>query len=104
MQLNTVPPYYHWSPGLHVNMNSLFEDQTKIKLRLPLPVSATINFAGMVIGPKGQTLRHIEHNTGCTLFVRTLDEPHVLIIGPSQNQVKRAINAIKDITLQYEQS
>ena len=79
--LNTIPAYYHWSPGTYTNMLSLLEDQTKTKDRLPLPQNNNVNYAGMVIGPKGQTLKELEQSTSCILFVRTVDEPHVMIIG-----------------------
>ena len=60
IQLNIVPNYYHWSPGLHINMLNLINDTSKVKYRLPLPKNSNLNFAGMLIGPKGQTLKDME--------------------------------------------
>jgi hypothetical protein len=41
-------------------MLNLINDTSKVKYRLPLPKNSNLNFAGMLIGPKGQTLKDME--------------------------------------------
>ena len=53
LMLNTVQSYYHWCPGLHTNMLKTIDDDKTVKYRMPLPIDPNVNFAGMVIGPKG---------------------------------------------------
>ena len=89
--MNTVPSYYHWNTGLHTNLSRLVSDKDLIKYRVRLPQHPTVNYTGMLIGPKGATLRELEAKTNCSIFVRTMHDSHVLVIGKRVREIKYAV-------------
>ena len=79
---------------------------------LPTDKYPGVNFAGLIIGPKGTTLRRLEEESGCSINIRgigskrderhnpqTDDElrmpQHVYILANDEDKVKRAIEVLE---------
>ena len=82
------------------------------RLFLPTDKYPGVNFAGLIIGPKGATLRRLEEECGCSINIRgigskrderhnaqTSDElrmpQHVYILANDEDKVKRAIEVLE---------
>ncbi|QPG77223.1 hypothetical protein FOA43_004630 [Brettanomyces nanus] len=106
---NTIPGY---------EPPDWFKKNFKIteKLIVPTDKYPDINFVGLLIGPRGNTLRYITKESGAHIGIRgkgsvkmgrisestaakmRLDEPlHCLITGESQQQVQKALKMCQDV-------
>ena len=70
LTLNTTPYYYHWCPSMFPNINSLLQNSKLLKQRVKIPSTDSVNFIGMIIGPKGSCLKSMEERSGCRIFVK----------------------------------
>ncbi|GFY45815.1 splicing factor 1 [Trichonephila inaurata madagascariensis] len=90
------------------------------KVMIPQEEHPDINFVGLLIGPRGNTLKSMEKETGAKIIIRGKgsvkegkvgrkdgqplpgeDEPlHAFVTGNSNESVKRAVNKIRDIIRQ----
>ncbi|KAF8787325.1 Splicing factor 1 like protein [Argiope bruennichi] len=90
------------------------------KVMIPQEEHPDINFVGLLIGPRGNTLKSMEKETGAKIIIRGKgsvkegkvgrkdgqplpgeDEPlHAFVTGNSHESVKKAVNKIKDIIRQ----
>ncbi|XP_030371667.1 splicing factor 1 [Scaptodrosophila lebanonensis] len=90
------------------------------KVLIPQEQYPDINFVGLLIGPRGNTLKAMEKETGAKIIIRGKgsvkegkvgrkdgqplpgeDEPlHAFITAPSQEAVKKAVDKIKDVIRQ----
>ena len=84
--------------------SSSLGDTTKIKKKIYIPKTQGINYVGLLIGPKGTYQKRLEQQSGCKILVRGKgtqkegmppqnddhEEQHVLIIGDTEDNVKRA--------------
>jgi len=52
------------------NMLNLITDADKIKKKIYLPKDTTINYIGLIIGPKGMYQKKLEEQTGCKILIR----------------------------------
>jgi len=86
------------------------------KVMIPQDANPAINFIGLLIGPRGNTLKKMEKETNCKIIIRGKgsvkegkvgrpgfplpgeNEPlHALVTGPSQEDVKNAVKVIEKI-------
>lgn len=52
------------------NINSLLQNSKLLKQRVKIPQTDSVNFIGMIIGPKGSCLKSMEERSGCRIFVK----------------------------------
>ena len=52
------------------NINSLLQNSKLLKQRIKIPQNDSVNFIGMIIGPKGSCLKSMEERSGCRIFVK----------------------------------
>ncbi|XP_046910687.2 LOW QUALITY PROTEIN: splicing factor 1 [Dermatophagoides farinae] len=93
--------------------------QTKIneKVLIPQEEYPDINFVGLIIGPRGNTLKGMERDTGAKIIIRGKgsvkegklarkdgqplpgeDEPlHAFVTGPTQESVMKAVQKINEV-------
>eukprot|EP00126_Sphaerothecum_destruens_P002189 Sdes_comp15633_c0_seq1m4628 len=89
--------------------------QTRIqdKVYVPIDKNPEVNFIGLIIGPRGNTLKKLEKETGAKIMIRgkgsikegkggqniSLDDDrlHALVTGPTEESVKKAVKALNDI-------
>ena len=104
--------------GSHANLENLnptllsaLQDASKIKKKIYLPKNTGVNYIGMLIGPKGLYQKRLEEESGCKILIRGKgsqkegsapqpddeDEQHVLIIGDTSENVRRAQNTIERV-------
>lgn len=87
------------------------------KVFIPAERNPAVNFIGLLIGPRGNTLKRLEKETGCKIIIRGKgsvkegkvgripgqlmpgeDEPlHALITGPTEKEVKIGVKVVGDI-------
>lgn len=87
------------------------------KVFIPADRNPAVNFIGLLIGPRGNTLKRLEKETGCKIIIRGKgsvkegkvgripgqlmpgeDEPlHALITGPTEKEVKKGVEVVRDI-------
>lgn len=77
------------------------------KVYIPVNEHPGRNFVGLIIGPRGNTLRTLEQNTGCKIAIRGKgstkvesgqeDQLHVLIKGPSEQALDNAESQVQKI-------
>lgn len=87
------------------------------KVFIPAERNPAVNFIGLLIGPRGNTLKRLEKETGCKIIIRGKgsvkegkvgrvpgqlmpgeDEPlHALITGPTEKDVKIGVKVVADI-------
>eukprot|EP00794_Sanderia_malayensis_P012113 gene12113-13364_t len=85
------------------------------KVMIPQDANPAVNFIGLLIGPRGNTLKKMEKETGCKIIIRGKgsvkegkgrpgfplpgeNEPlHALVTGPSHEDVKNAVKVIEKI-------
>jgi len=87
------------------------------KVFIPSERNPAVNFIGLLIGPRGNTLKRLEKETGCKIIIRGKgsvkegkvgripgqlmpgeDEPlHALITGPTDAEVKKGVQVVGDI-------
>ncbi|XP_047145048.1 splicing factor 1 isoform X1 [Hydra vulgaris] len=87
------------------------------KVFIPAERNPAVNFIGLLIGPRGNTLRRLEKETGCKIIIRGKgsvkegkvgripgqlmpgeDEPlHALITGPSEKEVRKGVEVVAAI-------
>jgi len=87
------------------------------KVFIPAERNPAVNFIGLLIGPRGNTLKRLESETGCKIIIRGKgsvkegkvgrvpgqlmpgeDEPlHALITGPSPAEVKKGVKVVTEI-------
>jgi len=87
------------------------------KVFIPAEKNPAVNFIGLLIGPRGNTLKRLEQETGCKIIIRGKgsvkegkvgrvpgqlmpgeDEPlHALITGPTAEEVKKGVKVVGDI-------
>jgi len=87
------------------------------KVFIPAERNPAVNFIGLLIGPRGNTLKRLEKETGCKIIIRGKgsvkegkvgripgqlmpgeDEPlHALITGPTEKEVKVGVKVVTDI-------
>lgn len=87
------------------------------KVFIPAERNPAVNFIGLLIGPRGNTLKRLEKETGCKIIIRGKgsvkegkvgrvpgqlmpgeDEPlHALITGPTEEDVKKGKQVVADI-------
>lgn len=89
-------------------------DKTTEKLYIPVQDYPDINFVGLLLGPRGNTLRQLQEESGAKLAIRgkgsvkdgkamdsvsgqTKDELHVLITADSTAMVNKAIKLTNDV-------
>ena len=91
--------------------SSSLGDTTKIKKKIYIPKTQGINYVGLLIGPKGTYQKRLEQQSGCKILVRGKgtqkegmppqnddhEEQHVLIIGDTEDNVKRATYLVEKI-------
>ena len=94
------------------NRNNTYNNQIKkFKKKIFLPNTPGINLVGLLIGPKGIFQRLLEKQSGCKIYVNGKnitkrekyispndnDEANVLIIGDTEEKLKRGVNLVKEI-------
>eukprot|EP01114_Cavostelium_apophysatum_P002867 TRINITY_DN12567_c0_g1_i1.p1 TRINITY_DN12567_c0_g1~~TRINITY_DN12567_c0_g1_i1.p1 ORF type:complete len:330 (-),score=72.47 TRINITY_DN12567_c0_g1_i1:117-1106(-) len=83
------------------------------KIFIPVEKHPGYNFFGLILGPRGGTQKEMEKATGCKISIRGRgsvrdgkvkkfspgdnEDPHVLIIGPTDSQVNKAANMVKEL-------
>ncbi|XP_065062885.1 splicing factor 1-like isoform X2 [Rhopilema esculentum] len=85
------------------------------KVMIPQDANPAINFIGLLIGPRGNTLKKMEKDTNCKIIIRGKgsvkegkgrpgfplpgeNEPlHALVTGPTTEDVKNAVKVIEKI-------
>jgi splicing factor 1 len=75
--------------------------------KIYIPTDNTINYIGLIIGPRGRTQKNIENETQCSIKIcgsgsakikSDQDEPlHVLITGTDSNNVEIAASIIEKL-------
>ena len=104
-------------PNTNTSMFNL-NDNTKIKKKIYIPKQSGINYVGLLIGPKGTYQKRLEQQSGCKILVRGKgtqkegmppqpddhEEQHVLIIGDTEDNVKRAIHLVEKILYADEET
>lgn len=97
--------------NLDATILSALQDSSKIKKKIYLPRQTGVNYIGLIIGPRGLYQKRLEEESGCKILIRGKgsqkegappqpdddDDQHVLIIGDSPENVKKAKNAIERI-------
>eukprot|EP01029_Cantina_marsupialis_P016815 TRINITY_DN376_c0_g2_i1.p2 TRINITY_DN376_c0_g2~~TRINITY_DN376_c0_g2_i1.p2 ORF type:complete len:429 (-),score=91.57 TRINITY_DN376_c0_g2_i1:356-1642(-) len=83
------------------------EDALPLKKRkIMLPENSKINYVGLLIGPKGTTLKHMETQSGCKILVRgkgtensalSNEGLHVVLQSSSQDNLDRGVSLIHDL-------
>lgn len=62
------------NPGLFQNLNpailNALQDSSKIKRRVFLPKNTTVNYIGLLIGPRGLYQKRLEEESGCKILIR----------------------------------
>lgn len=93
------------------NNNKIINEKQTFKKKIYLPNKQGINFVGLLIGPKGIFLRLLEKQSGCKIYINGKsigkreryispndnDEAHVLIVGDSEEKLKRGVRLVEDI-------
>ena len=86
-------------------------DSMKIKKKIYIPKKPGINYVGLLIGPKGTYQKRLQQQSGCKILVRGKgtqkegmpqqpddnEEKHVLIIGDTEENIKRATHLVEKI-------
>jgi len=87
------------------------------KVFIPQERNPAVNFIGLLIGPRGNTLKRLEKETGCKIIIRGKgsvkegkvgripgqlmpgeDEAlHALITGPTEQEVKKGVKVVTEI-------
>jgi hypothetical protein len=97
--------------GINPTLLSALQDSSKIKRKVMLPKNTGVNYIGMLIGPKGLYQKRLEEESGCKILIRGKgsqkegaapqpdddEEQHVLIIGDTPENVRRAQNTVERI-------
>ena len=97
--------------NLNPALLSALQDSSKIKKKIYLPKNTGVNYIGMLIGPKGLYQKRLEEESGCKILIRGKgsqkegsapqpdddDEQHVLIIGDTAENVRRAQNTVERV-------
>ena len=100
------------------NNNNYINDQPKYKNKIYLPQTKGVNLVGLLIGPKGIFQKKLEDRTGCKIYINgknvkkketfvnpyDQDRAHVLIIGYTEEKVRRATNLIENIIFADEKT
>ena len=95
--------------GLNTGVFSMMNDASKIKRKIVLPkdsnfnyTGTSTNYAGLLIGPKGNNQKQLEEKTGCKILMRGKgsqnqtgdaedeEDLHVLVLGDGEAQVAKA--------------
>jgi hypothetical protein len=60
-------------------------DASKLQNKIMVPVHTGLNYSGMLLGPKGATLKHIEAESGARVYLRGkgTSKPSDAALGPS---------------------
>jgi hypothetical protein len=83
----------------------------KFKNKIYLPQTRGVNLVGLIIGPKGIFQKLLEEKTGCKIYINGKnvkkketfvnpydnDKAHVLIIGYSEEKVRKASHLVEEI-------
>jgi hypothetical protein len=92
--------------------NNIYNNKIqKYKKKIYLPNNPGINLVGLLIGPKGIFQRLLEKQSGCKIYINGKnigkrekyispndnDEANVLIIGDSEEKMKRGVKLVEDI-------
>ena len=92
--------------------NNIYNNRIqKHKKKIYLPKNPGINLVGLLIGPKGIFQRLLEKQSGCKIYINGKnigkrekyispndnDEANVLIIGDSEEKMKRGVKLVQDI-------
>ena len=81
------------------------------KDKIYLPKKQGVNLVGLLIGPKGIFLKHLEKESGCKIFIngKTIekreryisqndnDQNHVLLTADTQEKIKKGTKLVEDI-------
>lgn len=106
-------PHYRAPEGYSKPTN--FRD----KFFIPVNEYTHINFVGLLLGPRGNTLKHLQQSTGCKIAIRgrgsvkegktsadmpkdamNLSEPlHCVIIADSEEKLKRGLKACEAVVI-----
>ena len=87
------------------------EIHIKLRKKIYLPNKQGVNLVGLLIGPKGIFLKHLEKKSGCKIYVngKTVgkreryinpndnDQNHVLIIADSEEKLKKGSKLVEDV-------
>lgn len=93
------------------NNNNNFNEIPKFKNKIYLPQTRGVNLVGLLIGPKGIFQKLLEEKTDCKIYINGKnvkkkeiyvnpndnDRAHVLIIGHSDEKVRKASHLIEEI-------
>ena len=107
------------NPALSFNtpIGSARVDSSQIRRKLYLPQDG-VNYIGLLIGPKGMFQKKLEGESGCKILIRGKgsqkegqppqpdenDDQHVLIMGDTEDQVERAVEACNKIIMADEET
>jgi rRNA processing protein Krr1/Pno1 len=86
----------------------LLSDPNKIKRKVFLPTETTVNYVGLIIGPRGLEQKKLEEQTGCRILIRgkgvnfadaslSEEEQHVLIVGDDEQSVNKAETIVNSL-------
>lgn len=86
----------------------LLSDPNKIKRKIFLPTDTTVNYVGLIIGPRGIEQKKLEEQTGCRILIRgkgvnfadaslSEEDQHVLIVGDDERSVEKAETTINSL-------
>lgn len=102
----------------HLDPTALLNDENKLKVKIYLPKDGSVNYIGLIIGPKGMYQKKLEEQTNCRILIRgkgsvqresmipgvTLqpspddnEEQHVLIVGDTEKDIEKAQAAINSV-------
>jgi splicing factor 1 len=79
------------------------------KIQIPQRAYPDYNFLGMIIGPRGMTLKRLQKESGCYITVRPQrtpeeEESHVVVAGPTLQAVEVATLLVQKLLLPVEPS
>ena len=97
--------------NLEKDSNNNNNDLTKFKNKIYLPPTRGVNLVGLLIGPKGIFQKLLEEKTDCKIYINGKnvkkretyanpydnDRAHVLIIGYSEEKVRKATHLLEEI-------
>eukprot|EP00826_Nyctotherus_ovalis_P064844 TRINITY_DN951_c0_g1_i1.p1 TRINITY_DN951_c0_g1~~TRINITY_DN951_c0_g1_i1.p1 ORF type:complete len:486 (-),score=157.97 TRINITY_DN951_c0_g1_i1:177-1634(-) len=86
----------------------LLSDPNKIKRKVFLPTETTVNYVGLIIGPRGLEQKKLEEQTGCRILIRgkgvnfadaslSEEDQHVLIVGDDERSVDKAETIVRSL-------
>ena len=78
------------------------------KVYVPQRENPAVNYIGLILGPRGSTIKHLQESTGANIYLRGRgssktgeneddDDLHVLIVSSSEDALKKAERSVKDI-------